>query len=404
MAVFAYRGRDSSGQSVSGTLEADTERAAVAALRGRGLMITSVQEREQVVTISQQVTSISARIKREDFTLFTRQLATMVSAGLPLVTSLQVLTDQTTSRRLRDAIKTLQQGITAGGTMSAEMSKQPRVFSELYVNSVRAGEVSGALDTALNHMADYLEREMELVSKVKTAATYPAVVSVVAVIVAFMAIRVIVPSFVNMLAGFGTELPLPTRLLLGISGFINVYFLHMLAGLAAAVGLVVWSGRTAAGRVVRDRIILRLPIVGPLMLRVSLAQLSRTLAVVVKSGIPLLQGLQVVSASVGNRVIGMAITSAAASVREGEPLSEPLSRSQVIPPLVTAMIRVGEETGEMEEVLTKLAEFYELQVDSMVKRLSSLVEPVMIAVVGGVVGFIAMSIMFPLFALISAVR
>ncbi len=401
MARFVYRAWDQSGRLETGVMEADTPRVAAASLQARGFLVTSIVEQEQVVGAVRQVQRFF-RINRQDLVLFTRQLATMLSAGLPIVTALNVLEEQAADRRFREIIHTVRGGIERGGTLSGEIARHPAAFFSFYVNTVRSGEVSGVLDTSLNYLADYLEREYDLVQRVRTAATYPLVVLVFTMMVAVGAILFIVPVFVGVFQSFRVPLPLITRIMLGVSHGVRTYGVVGLAALGLLAVVASTARRSEAGQRAFDAWVLRVPILGPLVHRLALARFGRSMAVVIRSGIPILEGLAVVATALGNRVVGAAFETAREQMREGHPMADAMRKQPLIPSMVVQMVRVGEETGAMEDVLGKVADFYEREVDNTVKRFASVVEPILIVCVGGVVFLVALSVLLPIWTLISS--
>lgn len=403
MAVYTYRARDQTGQAIEGTIEADSERMVVAQLRERGYMTTILREKVVAPSVRDQVRRL-AGVPRQDLVLFTQQLATMIGAGLPLVSALDVTSRQTGSRRLRDVLETLRGGIEAGGTLSAEMAKHPRVFFDLYVNTVRSGEVSGALDRVLTYLADYLERELALVQRIKTTATYPAVVLAATAIVGFVAVFVVLPALVSLFKGLQVTLPGPTLLLIAVSAGIRRFW-YLMLGVPLGLGItLVALSRTRRGRVVVDEIVFRTPGLGRLVLKLALARFARMFAMIARSGVPLVEGMEVVSRSLGNAIVGSALEAAARRVREGQAIATALSQSPIFPPMVWRMTAVGEQTGVLDEVMDKIAHFYDREVDTTVQRFAALVEPAMIIGVGGAVGFVAVSILLPLWRLIGGIR
>lgn len=403
MPVFVYRGRDPAGRLIEGTLEADSERAVVAQLRERGYLPTMLREQLDAPSVATQVRRM-ARVPRQELVIFTRQLATMTSAGLPLLSGLEVTSRQTDSRRLREVLDGMRAGIEAGGSLSGEMAKYPTVFSDLYVSLVQAGEAAGALDRVLLYVADYLEREMELISRIKTTAAYPLIVLGAAVAVGFFAVFFVLPQLLLFMRGLPIVLPWPTRLLIAVSGTAQRYWYVVLA---APVGLAVALSslrRDRRGRVLVDRVLLRAPIFGRLVLKISLARFARMFAMIARSGVPLVQGMEIVARSAGNSVVTAAADAAAARVREGEPVAAALSHSGVFPPMLWRMVAVGEQAGGLEGVLDKVADFYERDVDNTMRQLAGLVEPVMVVGVGVVVGFVAVAVLLPLWRLIGTLR
>jgi len=381
-------------------MEADSARVAAATLQSRGLLVSAVNEQGHLAEPIRQLRSF-VRINRRDLVIFTRQLATMISAGLPIVMALRVLEEQATNRRLRETIGSVRAGIERGGSLSSEIAKHPQAFFEFYVNTVRAGEISGVLDVSLDYLADYLERELDIVQRVRTAATYPLVVLVFTLVVAVAAIVFIVPMFVQIFRSFKVALPLITILMLRVSEVVRaLWWLVVLAIIVSVVGMIALRG-TRGGQRVIDSFLLRLPILGSIVKKLAFARFGRSMAVVIRSGVPMLEGLAAVANALGNRVIGDAITVARERMRQGWTMADSLSRSPLIPPMVVQMVRVGEETGAMEDVLNKVAEFYEREVDNTVKRFASVVEPLLIVAVGGVVGLVALAVLLPIWTLIA---
>jgi type IV pilus assembly protein PilC len=381
-------------------MEADSARVAAATLQSRGFLVSAVNEHGHLAEPIRQLRSF-VRINRRDLVIFTRQLATMISAGLPIVMALRVLEEQATNRRLRETIGSVRAGIERGGSLSSEIAKHPQAFFEFYVNTVRAGEISGVLDVSLDYLADYLERELDIVQRVRTAATYPLVVLVFTLVVAVAAIVFIVPMFVQIFRSFKVALPLITILMLRVSEVVRaLWWLVVLAIIVSVVGMIALRG-TRGGQRVIDSFLLRLPILGSIVKKLAFARFGRSMAVVIRSGVPMLEGLAAVANALGNRVIGDAITVARERMRQGRTMADSLSRSPLIPPMVVQMVRVGEETGAMEDVLNKVAEFYEREVDNTVKRFASVVEPLLIVAVGGVVGLVALAVLLPIWTLIA---
>jgi type IV pilus assembly protein PilC len=400
MARYVYRARGRAGVLETGTLEAESERAAAVALRGRGFMVTSLVRQEEAVSATRQVSRFF-RVNRMDLVLFTRQLATMISAGLPIVSALRVLEEQSTNVRFKEIIASVRVGIEQGGSLSGEIAKHPQAFFDFYVNTVRAGEVSGVLDTSLSYLADYLERELDLVQRVRTAATYPLLVLSFTMMVALAALIFIIPSFASIFASFKVGLPLITVVMLRVSQLVRQFWWVIVLGIGGlAVGVFVLRSSPAGQRLI-DPLMLRVPIMGPIVLKLAYARFGRSLAVVIRSGVPILEGLTAVAGALGNRVVGDSVERARARMREGQSMADALSASPLMPPMIIQMVRVGEETGAMEDILNKVAEYYEREVDNTVKRFASIIEPVLIIGVGGVVGLVALSVLLPIWSLVS---
>jgi len=403
MARFAYRAWDQAGHLETGVLDADSARLAAASLQARGFLVSALTEQEVLESAAQQVGRF-LRVSRRDLVLFTRQLATMISAGLPIVGALQVLEDQSANRRLRGIIKTVRLGIERGGSLSGEIERHPEAFFPFYVNTVRAGEVSGVLDTTLNYLADFLERELDLVQKVRTAATYPLIVLGFTMMVAVAAVAFILPMFVRVFASFRIALPAVTVVMLRASQILRGSWWLILAALGAAAIGGALARRTERGQYLMDAFFLRAPILGPIVLRLAFSRFGRSMAVVIRSGVPLLEGLTAVAGALGNRVVGAAVQAARERMRVGMSMAEALARSPLIPAMVVQMVRVGEESGAMEEVLNKVADYYEREVDNTVKRFASVVEPVLISAVGGVVLVVALAVLLPIWSLIGNIQ
>jgi type IV pilus assembly protein PilC len=401
MGRFTYRAYDRTGRLEVGVMDAESPRVAAATLQSRGYLVSAVSEQgQQPQSALRQLRSVT-RINRRDLVIFTRQLATMISAGLPIVTALRVLEEQATNRQLREIIGSVRAGIERGGSLSSEIAKHPRAFFEFYVNTIRAGEVSGLLDVSLDYLADYLERELDIVQRVRTAATYPLLVFAFTFLVAVAAIVLIVPMFVQIFRSFKVPLPFITIVMIRVSQAIrSLWWLGVLLVVAFVVTIVLLRN-SKAGRRTIDVILLRLPIMGQIIQKLAFARFGRSMAVVIRSGIPLLEGLSAVADALGNRVIGDAIAAARERMRQGKSMADSLARSPLIPPMVVQMIRVGEETGAMETVLNKIAEFYEREVDNTVKRFASVVEPILIMFVGVVVAIVALAVLLPIWTLIA---
>jgi len=403
MPMYEYRARDQTGRPIQGTMEAESERVVITQLRERGYMPTVLHQQVVARSIGQQVREMSP-VPRQDLVIFTRQLATMVSAGLPLVSALETTARQTESRRLREVLEKVRGGIEAGGNLAGEMAKHPAVFSDLYVSTLQAGEVSGALDRVLNYLADYLERELDLVQRIKTTAMYPAIVFVAAVLVGVVAVFVVLPQLVGLFSGLKVALPWPTRVLIAVTNGARRYW-YLLLAMPFSVGTtIIVLRRSKAGRRFLDHILIRVPVVGRLILKVSLARFARMLAMIARSGVPLVQGMEIVAHAAGNASVADAVEGAAHAVQEGQPLAASLGLSPLIPLMFSRMVAVGEQTGALETILDKIADFYDREVDNTVRRFAALIEPVMIIGVGAVVAFVAVAILLPLWRLIGTLQ
>ncbi len=396
MPTFAYIVKDKGGRTHSGSLDAHSRTALVEQLWRQDFVVLSIEER-QAVGGSRLIAIGQPRVKQELLVVFSRQLATMVDSGIPVVSALDVLAEQAEDRNFRTILTRLRDDVEAGASLSEAMGRHPRVFSEFFVNMVRAGESSGQLDEILDRVASYVERVEILQRKVKASLFYPAFVSGLAFLITTVLVVFIVPKFKEIFTSLGGELPLPTKILLAISDSMRSYFV---VEFLAFVGLIIAARfyvNTPAGRLWLDRLKLHVVIVGPLLQKVAIARFARTLATLASSGVPILTALEIVAKTSGNRVVEGAVMSARKSIKEGENISGPLAQSKVFPPMVTRMIAVGEKTGELEKMLSKIADFYENEVDAAVTALTSLIEPLVIAVLGVVIGGIVVALFLPVF-------
>jgi type IV pilus assembly protein PilC len=403
MPRYGYEARDASGRTVTGVVEARDERALIATLRPQGYTITAVREEKKAFDIS-SLFRFRGRVKTKDVTIFSRQFATMVNAGLPLMQALEILARETDSAPLRRLLDKVRADVGAGLPLSEALKQHPGTFSRLYTDLVKAGETGGALDIILQRLASYLEKSQSLKNKVRSALTYPAVVALVAFALTGAIIIFAVPFFANVYESFGAQLPVPTLILLGISRAITGYFWLVALVLAGLVLLIRQYAKSDNGRLNIDRMLLKMPVFGPLFRKAAVARFARTFAVLVASGVPILEALEVVARSAGNRVIETSVMKAREDIREGELISDPLQRSGVFPPMVTQMVLVGEETGSLEEMLTKIADFYDEEVDTAVGTLTTLIEPLMIVVLGAVVAGIVVALYLPIFRLATVIH
>jgi type IV pilus assembly protein PilC len=404
---FTYRVRDKEGRVRTGDIEGASTESVVRALRRRGLVPLDVQ-RKHATGLNREISipGLSHRVKSRDVVLFSRQFATMVNSGLSLVRALSVLVEQSESRALADVISQVKLDVEQGRSLSAAMEKHPKVFSDLYVAMVKAGEVGGVLDETLNRLADMLEANLALRSKVRSAMAYPMVVGSLILLVTTAMIVFVVPVFTNLYAelGRGAALPPPTRVLVGISKAVTTWWWV----LAAVVGTGAWAFRnwvgTAAGSLAWDGIKLRLPVFGNLVHKTALSRFSRTLAVLSRTGVPILQSIDIVSDTAGNKVVARALQDVRTSVREGESLAAPLERHAVFPPMVVQMMAVGEETGALDAMLEKVSAYYDREVDDTISTLTSLIEPILIVIMGITVGAILIALYLPIFNIAGLVQ
>ncbi|MBI5709236.1 MAG: type II secretion system F family protein [Candidatus Eisenbacteria bacterium] len=400
MPVFTWKGRTLAGESQTGEIEVGRQEEAVEVLRKRKILVTSLSPKGGGFRMPKLGGS---GVSTKDLAIFTRQFATMISAGLPLVQCLDILAKQSSKPSFGRVIGEVTREVESGSTLADALGKHRKVFDDLFRNMVAAGEAGGVLDEILMRLATYIEKADALKRKIQGAMIYPAVVLSVALgATAFMLIFII-PTFAKMFTDFGGELPLPTKIVLGLSGLLKAFW-WVIALLIAA--LVVGFQRlyaTENGRRQVDGMMLKIPVLGDVLLKGSVARFTRTLGTLIASGVPILSGLEITARTAGNKVIAEAIMTARASIREGETVSAPLKTSGVFPPMVVQMISVGEQTGALDEMLQKIAVFYEAEVDSAVDALTSIIEPVMIVVMGGIVGGMVIAMYLPMFKLISVV-
>ncbi len=382
----------------------DSKAAVVAELRRKGLTILSLEEKRGVPKIGELFES-SMRIKVRDKAVFARQFATMINSGLAVLRALYVLEEQTSNPRFKKIIKAVQEDVEAGMPLSDAMAKHPAAFDRLYVSMVRAGEAGGALDQTLIRLATQLEKDDSLRRAVKSAMTYPIVIAAFAIMVMMGMLLFIIPIFASMYKDLGGELPSLTRIMMGTSNVLKGYWFILFPALALTVWALIRLKNTEQGRHTWDRIKLKLPMkVGPVIQKIAVARFSRTLATLVGSGVPILQAIEITGKTSGNSVIEDSMVDVKESVRSGESIARPLARASVFPPMVTQMISIGEETGALDAMLNKIADFYEDEVDAAVKSLTSIIEPIMMLFVGGLVGLIVISMYLPMFNMMNLVK
>jgi type IV pilus assembly protein PilC len=400
MAVFRYSAKDTTGRLITGVIEADNDAVVIDRLRDMGFFITSLErtvERRDLLESLQSLFGIGLK----DLAVFSRQFATMVNAGLSLVRTLSILEQQTSNKRLRQVITQVRQDVEAGRPLSDALGRHPQAFSSLYVNMVKAGETGGVLDEVLERLAAYLEKEQALRSKIRSAMVYPALLTVAALGGLFFMTIVILPQFETLfreLGGSG-DLPLPTQIAMGVSYVLRRFWYAFIGGLVAVVWVLRRYLKTPAGRARYDRLKLRAPVLGELNRKIVIARFTRTLGTLIASGVPIMQSLEVVAKAIDNVVIGEAVDAVRSSIREGQSIAIPLQFSGIFPPMVVQMTRVGEETGALEQMLQKVADFYDVEVEATVQSLTSLLEPILIIFMGVVVGAMVISLYLPIFNL-----
>jgi len=396
MAQYKFTAKDNAGRTISDTLESDSEMNVVSQLRKKGLIILSVEEISDSPKIKG---SRKKKIKSSELVIFSRQLSTMVDAGLPLIQALSTLREQAGSPVFRSVVETLVADIEEGASFSEALAAHPKVFSNLFVNMVKAGESSGTLNEILDRLADYLESTANLKRKVKSAMVYPTIVTCLSIIITMVLLVKVIPVFKGIYESFDSKLPLPTQMLLSISDFLRAYLVFFVAGAAVAAFLLVKYKRTEMGQFKFDRFKFALPVFGELFKKISISRFSRTLGVLMHSGVPILNALEIVAKTAGNKVVEYAVEEAATEIKRGANIAGPLGVTSVFPPMVIKMISVGEEAGKLDVMLEKISDFYDDQVNATVNGLTSLIEPLLIVFLGVVIGGIVICMFLPIFKL-----
>jgi type IV pilus assembly protein PilC len=401
MATFVWEGRIRSGEIKKGTIEADSEEGALQRLRLEQINVTKIRKAAKQITIP----FLQGRVKEKDIVVFVRQFATMIDAGLPLVQCLDILATQTENKAFGKVLSDVKAGVEGGASFSESLRRHPKVFDELFVNLVAAGEVGGILDTILNRLAAYIEKAMKLKRQIKGAMAYPVGILIVAVIVIVVLLAKVIPVFESMFKDFGAgALPAPTQFVINIShGFVNNIIPIFVTSGALIFGFTYFK-RTKKGRLIWDALLLRIPIIGNVLRKSVVARFTRTLGTLLSSGVPILDSMDIVAKTSGNKVVERAILFAREKVSEGKDVATPLSETRVFPPMVVQMIGVGEQTGAMDAMLQKIADFYEDEVDVAVDALTSLMEPLMMVFLGGLVGGLIVAMYLPIFELAGNIK
>jgi type IV pilus assembly protein PilC len=403
MPTYEYVVKDKTGKQSKGRLEADTKEIVVQQLRDQGYFVSQVQEAAAVRPQKRGGFRLRRKVGLKDLSIFCRQFATMINAGVSLVRCLDVLEQQTNSVNLKEIIREIQTEVEGGATLSRSMAQYPRVFSNLAIGLVRAGEVGGVLDDTLDRLAGFLEKDMELRRKVKAAMTYPIIVMIVATGIVLFLVTFILPKFIALFEELGVEeFPLPTLMLMKASHFLTSKWWICLIILVLSWVAFNRIKATKTGRRYYDIIKLKVPVFGSLNHKISVARFARTLSTLLSSGVPILQAMETVAGTVDNTIIAEAILLSRTAIREGDTIGDPLAQSRMFPPMVVQMIAIGEETGQLDSMLAKVADFYEGEVESSLESLTSALEPVMIVFLGFVVGFIVISMFLPLVAIIGS--
>jgi len=398
--TYLWKGKTAKGETLTGEYEATDKSAVGEYLRKRRIVITSIKKKPKDINISfLQKKGVSVK----DLSVFTRQFATMVNAGLPLVQCLDVLGRQLEKPHFKNTVLKVTADVEGGSTLAEALDKHPRIFSDLYVNMIAAGEAGGILDVILSRLAVFLEKADALQRKVKGAMTYPAIVLTVAGGACIFMLMFVIPVFAKMFSDFGGTLPAPTRIVMGISDFIRGYWWAMLGGALSFTWAFKSYRRTINGQRNTDRLFMKIPVIGTVLLKSAVARFTRTLGTLIGSGVPILQGLEITSRTAGNRVIQEAIDETAKSIAQGDTIAAPMKESGVFPPMVVQMIGIGEQTGALDEMLSKIADFYDDEVDAAVDALTAAIEPVMIVLMGTMVGGMLIAMYLPMFKMSSVV-
>jgi len=399
MPVFEYTGRTPTGQTVSGTLEAKNKQELMQLLRRQRVIVTNVKRKSKSLNLT-----IGTGVKAVEISRFTRQFAVMIEAGLPLVQCLDILAAQTTNKVLAKVIANVRDTVSSGSTLADALAKEKKVFDQLYVSMIEAGEVGGALDVILKRLADYREKADAIKRKIKGALTYPAIMLVMLVLISFVMLTFIIPIFAGMFEGLGAELPKPTQIVINLSNWLKGN-LHLIIGGAILIVIIYKLMRkNSKTRYYIDYLFLKLPLFGMLIRKTAVARFSRTLGTLIQSGVNIIDALQVTAKTAGNDVIARAIKNAIIAISQGETIAKPLEESGVFPPMVVQMINVGEKTGNLDTMLAKIADFYEEEVDSAVETLTAMIEPLMTVVMGIVVGGLLVAMYLPMFDIIGKIK
>ena len=401
MPTFAYVVKDKAGKTHNGVLEIETKNALVERLWKQDFVVLSIEERQAkgaVLKVGQP------SVKMEQLVVFSRQLATMVASGIAIVGALDVLAEQVTDRAFRQVLARIRDDVEGGASFSEALGKHPRIFTDLFVNMVKAGESSGRLDEILDRLAAYIEKVEGLRRKVAASLFYPILITILSFLITSFLVIFVVPKFKEIFTSFGGELPMPTQILLNLSDFMRGYFVLEVIMVVGGIAGFRFFINTPPGRFWFDQSKLHFPLLGILFQKIAIARFARTLSTLVRSGVPILASLEIVAKTAGNKVVEKAVLIARTSIKEGENIADPLSASKVFPPMVTRMISVGEKTGELEKMLGKIADFYESEVDAAVSGLTSLIEPLIIAFLGLVIGAIVVALFLPVFKISTLVN
>jgi len=400
MPSFEWKGRTRAGGLQEGVLLADNRDAAMAVLRRQQIQVTNIREKGREIKLMPR---LPGKVNRKRIAIFTRQFSVMLDAGLPLVQCLEILGNQEENKTFRGIINDVRSDVEAGASIADAMRKHPKAFDNLFTNMVAAGEAGGILDIILQRLSTYIEKIVKLNSQVKSAMIYPVAVIVIAALVVFIILWKVIPVFAQLFAGMGGEMPLLTRVVIASSNFVGRYFIFIAIVIAAGIFAINRYHQTYRGRRVLDGLLLKIPVLGMLLRKIAVARFCRTLSTLTASGVPILDGLEITAKTAGNAIIEDAVMAVRKSVEEGKTVSEPLAETKVFPAMVVQMINVGEQTGALDQMLSKIADFYEEEVDTAVAGLMKLIEPLMISILGVVIGTIVAAMYLPLYSILSKI-
>lgn len=406
MPTYIYKARDESGKPVSGSIDAVNRDVLASKLQKQKLFVISVKEKTEAFSLDviDKYLGRLTKVKINDIVMFNVQLSNMIGSGISLPTSLQTLSEQIENVRLKEAVAEVYNDIKGGATFSDALKKHSDIFSTLFINMIHAGEVAGNLDEILNRLANFAEREAELKQKISTAMFYPLILATVGVLVITLIIVTILPSFAKIFIDANVPLPLPTMILYNVNLFIRAYWKYVIAAAIGCYFLLNWYKKTPVGKYNVDKIMLSIPVIGKLIRHANIARLTRTLASLIASGVPMLQALDVTGKTIDNAIISNVLKNVYSSVSKGETISVPLKESGEFPPMPVHMIAVGEETGALDAMLNKVADYYDMATEYSIKRLTALLEPIFLVVIGGMVGFIFASILLPIFSMVKTLK
>ena len=401
MPVYVWKGKNSYGDKRKGEIEAPDQAAALAQVKR--LRISDPVIKEKPKDLFENVAIFKPKVTGKDIVVFTRQLSTMIDAGLPLVQGLEILEKQQSNPTFKKALGEIRSDVESGSTLSDSMRKHPKIFDDLFNNMIEAGETGGILDTILTRLSVFMEKSMVLKKKIKGALTYPTICLAVSILILVVILVFVIPVFESMFKGFGSSLPLPTQIVVSLSNFFKANFLYMFIGFFIISMIVKKIYNTEKGRLLMDKGMLYTPVFGPLLRKVAVSKFTRTLSTMLSAGVPILEALQVVARTAGNKVIEQAVFRVSDSIAEGRPIAEPLEESGVFPNMVVQMINVGESVGALDSMLEKIADFYDEEVDQAVENLTAMIEPFMMVFLGGMIGGIVVAMYLPIFNIVNLV-